>query len=313
MIRDQRGFTLVELLVAATITLTVTGALLAAINPADGVFSTELEAADQQQRLRVSAGMFVKDLVMSGLVLPYRAGRTGGDPPGTFRVDAVTTLYSSSFAKPVLATVLPAASAQARINIGPGCPLNDAVCGLSRSSTVLASDDTKSFDTFHVDDVDGEVLVLRHTMADSAKVYTPGSRLVEAVVRSYFLKVDAASDSVQLVRDDGDGAAVPVVDHVVDLRLEYFGGTSNTERLDASHLADGPWLPDAMSTNRFDADLLQVRSIVVTIRVESALAALRGPAGPLFFRGGTSRLGSRFLPDFQMRVHVSPRNLGKIL
>ena len=141
MIAGQRGFTLVELLVAATITLTVTAALLAAMNPAEGVFSGELEAADQQQRLRVAAGMFVKDLVMAELVLPYRCGRTGADPPGTFRADAVTVLYSRSSAKPTLATALPAESGQGRVNIGPGCPLNDSVCGLSKASTVLASDD----------------------------------------------------------------------------------------------------------------------------------------------------------------------------
>jgi prepilin-type N-terminal cleavage/methylation domain-containing protein len=311
VIAGQRGFTLVELLVAATITLAVTGALLAAMNPADGVFSSELEAADQQQRLRVAVGVFVKDLVMAELVLPCRCNRTG-DPPATFRADAVTVMYSLSSAKPTLATALPAESGQARINIGPGCPLNDAVCGLSRASTVLASDDTRSIDAFHVDDVQDTVLVLRHTMSDSAKSYAPGSRLVHAVVRSYFLKVDTSADSVQLVRDDGNGAVVPVVDHVVALGLEYFGGASNTERLDASVLADGPWLPDAGAPSRFDADLLRVRSIAVTIRVESALATLRGPAGPLFSRGGTSRRGSRFLPDLQMRVHVSPRNLGNI-
>jgi len=312
MIANQKGFTLVELLVAATITVTVTAALLAAMNPADGVFSSELEAADQQQRLRVSSGVFVRDLAMSALVLPYRFSRTGGDPPGTFRADAVTVLYPSSHARAALANAVAAESGQARVNIGPGCPLNDSVCGLSNASTVLVSDETKSFDAFRVDGVEEQVLVLHHMMIDSAKVYAPGSRLVEAVVRSYFLKADATADSIQLVRDDGDGAAVPVVDHVVALRLEYFGGASNTERFDASALTDGPWLPDAAAPNRFDADLLAIRSIAVTLRVESALASLRGPAGPLFSRGGTSRRGSRFLPDFQMRVHVSPRNLGKI-
>lgn len=311
MTAGQRGFTLVELLVAATITLTVTGALLAAMSPADGIFSSELEAGDQQQRLRVSIGVFVKDLITANLVLPYRASR-GADPPGTFRADAVTVV-SSSEATATLANPLAAESGQARVNIGLGCPLIDSVCGLSRASTVLAADDTKSLDPFHVDDVQDTVLVLRHTMPDSPKIYAPGSRLVEAVVRSYFLKVDTSTDSVQLVRDDGNGAAaVPVVDHVVGLLLEYFSGAANTEPLDASALTDGPWLPDSLAPNRFDADLLRVRSIAVTLRVESALAALRGPAGPLFSRAGTSRRGSRFLPDFQMRVRVSPRNLGNL-
>jgi hypothetical protein len=71
----------------------------------------------------------------------------------------------------------------------------------------------------------------------------------------------------------------------------------------------GPWCPDATATNRWDADLLRIRSIGVTLRVESASAALRGPASALFMRGGTSRGGQRWLPDQEMRFRVTPRNL----
>ena len=60
-----------------------------------------------------------------------------------------------------------------------------------------------------------------------------------------------------------------------------------------SMLTDGPWCPDAAATNRFDADLLRIRMIVVSVRVESANETLRGPAGPLFIRGGTSPGGHR--------------------
>ena len=73
-------------------------------------------------------------------------------------------------------------------------------------------------------------------------------------------------------------------------------------------LTDGPWCPDAASPNRYDADLLRVRQVVALIRVESAVAALRGPAGPLFTRGGTAR-GGRFVPDRLARLVVSPRAL----
>jgi hypothetical protein len=47
----------------------------------------------------------------------------------------------------------------------------------------------------------------------------------------------------------------------------------------------------------------------VTLRVESALAALRGPAGILFSRGGTSAAADRWLPDREIRLAVAPRNL----
>jgi hypothetical protein len=79
--------------------------------------------------------------------------------------------------------------------------------------------------------------------------------------------------------------------------------------LSASELTDGPWCPDETAVNRFDADLLRIRRVAVALRIESAIAALRGPAGPLFFRGGTSTGGARFLPDQTIRFQVSPRNL----
>jgi hypothetical protein len=52
--------------------------------------------------------------------------------------------------------------------------------------------------------------------------------------------------------------------------------------LSRAQLTDGPWCPDTTHVNRFDADLLRVRQVVITLRVEAASEALRGPAGPLF-------------------------------
>lgn len=84
-------------------------------------------------------------------------------------------------------------------------------------------------------------------------------------------------------------------------------------RLEAGRLTDGPWCPDDQHPFRFDADLLRIRRVTARVRVQSALAALRGPAGVLFVRGGTSSGGNRFLPDIEGRVVVGPRNLGLVL
>ena len=51
---DDRGFTLVELLVATTLTLLVGAALFAAVPPAEGLLAVQSETADMQQRLRVA-------------------------------------------------------------------------------------------------------------------------------------------------------------------------------------------------------------------------------------------------------------------
>jgi hypothetical protein len=74
-------------------------------------------------------------------------------------------------------------------------------------------------------------------------------------------------------------------------------------------LSDGPWCPDATNANRWDADLLRIRRVAVTLRVEAAAAMLRGPAGPLFVNGGTARGGLAWVPDQEVRFEVAPRNL----
>jgi Tfp pilus assembly protein PilW len=82
--------------------------------------------------------------------------------------------------------------------------------------------------------------------------------------------------------------------------------------LTAARLGDGPWCPDETNGNRWDADLLRIRAIDVTIRVEAALSALRGPAGLLFTNGGSSNSPSRWAADQQIRFRVSPRNMNPV-
>ncbi len=80
-------------------------------------------------------------------------------------------------------------------------------------------------------------------------------------------------------------------------------------KLTKEKLIDGPWCPDGANANRYDADLLRVRKVKVTLRVQVANKAFRGPAGALFLRGGTSRGGERYIPDQEIAFDVTPRNL----
>lgn len=103
---------------------------------------------------------------------------------------------------------------------------------------------------------------------------------------------------------NNDGSPVPAS------ALPALGATgTGLVKLTAAQLTDGPWCPNATSLNRWDADLLRVRKIGVTVRVQAANAALRGPASALFTRGGTSRGGEKWVPDQEIRLQVSPRNL----
>lgn len=96
------------------------------------------------------------------------------------------------------------------------------------------------------------------------------------------------------------GAAVP--------RLTSLGASSALVRLAPADLQDGPWCPDATQA-RYDADLLRVRRVHVRLRVQAAASMVRGPAGVLFARGGTSTRAARLVPDLQAEFDVSPRNL----
>ncbi len=385
--RSSGGFSLVELLIATSLMLIVMAAVFDVLHPAQTQFLVEPERGDMQQRLRVATIEISSDVRAAGAgsllgrrsgglggylpsVLPYRQGRRRADSPGTVRTDTVTLLrVADGAAQTTLSQPLPARSGSAQISLDPGCPSGDPSCGFKAGMTVLVFDDSGRHDLFSVSAILGQDLSLTHNLRDSTYIYQPGvTRIVEAAMRTYFLKSDAATDTFQLTKYDGDAAAdVPVVDHVVGLSFDYLGdpqpprmrkvpaggagpwttygpapppagtqtslyppgencafvsdgsplpaprlatlGSTSLVRLDAAQLSDGPWCPDAADPNRYDADLLRIRSVVVAVRVESSVASFRGPAGPLFARAGQSPGGRRFLPDQSVAFDVTPRNL----
>jgi len=84
-------------------------------------------------------------------------------------------------------------------------------------------------------------------------------------------------------------------------------------KLTAAQLTDGPWCPDAINTNRYDADLLRIRRVRVTLRLQTGNAALRGSLttgnAALFANPGTATSAARTVSDQSVRFDVSPRNM----
>jgi hypothetical protein len=79
--------------------------------------------------------------------------------------------------------------------------------------------------------------------------------------------------------------------------------------LPASILTDGPWCPDGSAANRYDADLLRVRAVRVTIEAEAAPASARGADTRLFLHPGSSRDLSDVASDRKVVIDVVPRAL----
>ena len=108
----------------------------------------------------------------------------------------------------------------------------------------------------------------------------------------------------------GENCTFLVIDgeHVPRLNALGGGGPALVE-LTPAELTDGPWCPNALTPNRFDADLLRIRKMRVTVRVQSALAMLRGPAGVLFLKGGTARTGELYVPDVEVHSTLRRENM----
>ena len=277
-------------------------------------------------------------------VLPLRRGSVNDDPPGTFASDRITIVYvPPTAAQTTLGTALSGTTGAFTPAVESDCPADPAtgeaakLCGFADGRTVLVYDDGGSYNLFTITKaVDGSATLTLTTPGDAGTAtFAVGSKIVESSSHTYYLKTDVPNDRYQLMHYDGTGNSVPVVDNVVGLRFDYYGDAQPTTAnclfspgaipapelpaldagkqilvaLTAAELTDGPFCPDNINGNRWDADLLRIRRIGVTLRVQTPVAALRGPAGPLFTRGGTSKGGFKWVPDQEIRFDISPRNL----
>ena len=393
-LRTTRGFTIMEMLVATAIMMTVTGAVFTLMNPTQGTYKAQPEVSDMQQRMRVSADDLTKDIIMAGAgtymgasagalynyfapIMPYRVGDTNPDPAaGVFyRSDTISLMY------------VPPTAAQTAVNkalgngnsqeidvdaeLNCGTDKHTALCGFKDDMRVLIMDIDGSWDTTTITNVQDEALHLQHSGKLNGAYDSGQAVITEIAAHTYYLKTDATTNTYQLMHYDGASTDAPVVDNVVRLNFTYYGdpqppmllpgkspcdavpkgayttygprppciGTaakapylsgencafqvvngaqvprlptlagSGQVELTQAMLTDGPWCPNTTSVDRYDADLLRIRRVQVTLRVQSALESLRGPTSTLFLRGGTATDSKKLVPDQEVKFSVTPRNM----
>jgi hypothetical protein len=267
-------------------------------------------------------------------VLPRRGGDTP-DARTVFRTDAITLTYvPHTYSQATIRDPLPADATTIRIEPQPHCPdqRRDPLCGFEQAMEVLILDGTGTHDTFTITSAANDVLELRH-QGQTHSAYEAGSMIVQAARRTVYL----SGSELRLILANAD---VPLVDNVASLRFEYFGdpqpprtpkpprGTANClydaagdlaglpvlspadgglAALPGSVLTDGPWC--GAGENEYDADLLRIRKIRITLRMQVANPALRGG---LAADGSTQRHGAggeRYVPDQILTFDITPRNL----
>jgi type II secretory pathway pseudopilin PulG len=278
---QSRGYMLVELLIGAAITCAMAAILFQFAVAAQGALAVQGNAADQQQRLRVATEALRHDLLIAGAgpsrgagmgplitafppVIPARRGLVNPDPELTIRTDRISVVYvPETRTQTVLRSAMPLPSSPLAIDGGaPGCAPGIA-CDFAIGDRAIIYDPTVVgvHDFLTVGSID-QARALITPVSPLSQAYPTGARVALVTMRDYYF--DSAGRRLMVY--NGDQSDVPLVDHVADMRIELVADPP-AGVLATSQLTDGPFV--GVSPNRFDADLLHVRRIRVTIRLEA--------------------------------------------
>lgn len=270
-------------------------------------------------------------------IVPRKMGLNGADNWSVVRDDAVTISYiPNTYSQTTIRDPMPQPSSELKVEDMANCPKGQELCGFTPGMTVLIYDADGHFDFFTLTQVQDSAGHLQHRQQDLSYAYQPGAIVTQADSHTYYF------DSVnkQLRHYDGYLTDVPVVDNVVGVRFEYFGdpnpplkpkpslGTANCmydsagnnisglgaltmqggslAALPLSILNDGPWC--GAGNNQFDADLLRVKKVRITLRVQASSSTFRG-TGSEFVVAGTNKSALKHLADYSVVFEVSPRNM----
>jgi prepilin-type N-terminal cleavage/methylation domain-containing protein len=264
--QNERGFTLVEMIVAMAIMVTVTGVIFSMVDPSRGAYRIQPEVAELQQRLRVGTQFLVNDLMMAGAgspagsphtgtltnffapIQPYRIGMIDSDPENGvyYRNDAITIMYIPPGApQTTLSDPMPQPSAELKVNDQPNCPdpATNGLCGFKDGQRIIIFDETGAYDDMTLTAVQPASNHLQHNKSvvgnELSKAYTPANNTQIAQVSQQTYWYNA--ETLQLMYYDGDQRDEAVVDQVVELVFEYFGEPRPPAMIAPITNAVGPW------------------------------------------------------------------------
>lgn len=262
VVRNERGFTLIEMIVAMAVMITVTTAIFTMVDPSRGAYRVQPEIADVQQRLRIGAGFLAGDLMMAGAgspagsphvgtlttffapIQPYRIGMIESDPEnGVFyRDDAITIMYiPPEAAQTSLSAPMPQPSSELKVAPQQNCPPGTPLCGFKEGLRIIIFDETGAYDDMTVTEVQEASLHLQHNKSTAgnqlSKAYTIGAQIAQIEQKTFHYN----APSRQLMYYDGDQRDEAVIDEVVALVFEYFGEPRAPQMINPVTNVVGPW------------------------------------------------------------------------
>ncbi len=342
--KTHAGYSVVELLIATAVMLTAAGAVFRLLDDAVGRSTFWNESADLHQRARVAVDALSYDLRAAGagssrgpLQRFFAAIEPRRRTVGAAATTAITLRYVPDHAPwSTLAGPLPPGDGIVSIARHDGCPQATLACGFHAGMNAVIFDSTGNWDTVLIQSTGMDAISVIDRPASRGLTYGAGAEVAQIVETTLYF--DPAA--LVLRREHAGVSDFPLLDNVVDLRFEYFGepsppvsprppvGVANClydasgaplplPRLAADHgalaslpaamLGDGPMC--GTGATAYDVDLLRIRMVRVSIRLQTGVSTLRGADSRRFSRPGTARLAGRMLPDETLVIEISPRNI----
>ncbi len=254
---DARGFTVVEFLVSAAVTLIVMGVALTMVGQARDALDRDGMGLDSAQRLRAGLEVLARDVRAAGAGPEAETGRVAlshAMPPVELLAPRVVASAAGAGFGSLRVTAAPRGAAHGRLAaaVGPGSPIRlrappecpaTSACGFREGVSAVIYDGSGAFDRVVVTSVDPASRSVTVAPAIS-RSYAADSLLTEVVTFTFNVDVDALGAG-RLVRQTAGGALQPIVDHVVSFSVEAFGEATPPEpgRTPRSPATYGPTPP----------------------------------------------------------------------
>ncbi len=207
----SNGFSLVELLVAMTITVLIAGALAAAAPAARAAFDRVPAELELEQRGRIAIDTLTRSLRAAERVavsVPDGAG-------GYAQLTTVTPVESAAQGVLAIDQATPSASMTLAAWL---CPNLKDVCGFTNGAMAMISSGQGGFDVFIV----GATSAVQRQLTPShalSRAYPAGSTLIEVEQNTFGID-EQADGTFSLTRVTAAGAVQPIVDGIRSLTFQ---------------------------------------------------------------------------------------------
>jgi len=240
MSRADRGFTVVEVLIALTITLAIAAALATVVTPARAAFDRLPAELELQQRGRTAIDVLTQAVRSAGrdVVAAESLGLFGGLFP------AVTPLApNGDGTASMLSAIVPVVNGAQGVlesdQPGPGgaialaatpCPNVNDVCGFLPGSTAAIANGLGQFDVFIVASTNPATRLLT-PVGTLSRAYPAGAVIAEVDHHTFRLS-EQADHTYSLVRETAAGAVLPIVDFVGALTFAVLADEAGARQVD---------------------------------------------------------------------------------